>query len=488
MPLWAEATEQNIFGGFGTNIVGVSIDERTETDTIPGVVASLRHTFNSGRTRPLEWRRRQLDGLLRVLEEGGPQLVAAMQADFGKPEVEAHATDIAFTVTEVKHIRKHLASWMKPRKAKLRIKDMPGSGKVQPEPLGVALIIAPWNYPVQLLVAPMAAALAAGNAVVAKPSELAPETSRVISQLLRANLDPEAVAVLEGAVDVSTALLAQRFDHIFFTGSTIVGKVVARAAAEHLTPTVLELGGKSPVIVTPDADINVTAHRIAWGKFLNAGQTCIAPDYVLVDRARQDELVDALVKSIGEFYGDSPTTSPDFTQIVNDRHVSRLEGLLTDHGGTVVAGGAVDTATRKLAPTIVVNPDPDSALMQEEIFGPILPVLAVDTMDEAIAFVNGRDKPLALYVFTTKTGGAQDIVDRTSSGGVCVNHTLFHITPPELPFGGVGPSGQGRYHGKSGFDALSNLKPVLTKPTSPEISLMYPPYTKFKSKVLKNLV
>lgn len=466
----------------------MSIDERTETETIPGVVAAIRHAFQSGTTRPLEWRKRQLDGLLRVLEDGGDQLVAAMQADFGKPTVEAHATDIAFTVTEVKHIRKHFEKWAEPRKAKLRLKDKPGAGVIHPEPLGVSLIIAPWNYPVQLLVAPMAASIAAGNAVVAKPSELTPETSRVLSQLLRANLDPEAIAVLEGGVEVSTTLLEQRFDHIFFTGSTAVGKVVARAAAEHLTPTVLELGGKSPAIVTPDADVDIAAHRMAWGKFLNAGQTCIAPDYVLVDRSRKDALVDALVSTIGEFYGDDATTSDDFTQVVNDRHVQRLQGLLEGHGGTVVCGGEVNAETRKLAPTIIVDPDPESALMQEEIFGPILPILVVDSIDEAVAFVNGRDKPLALYVFSSKTSDAEQIVAETSSGGVCVNHTLFHITPPDLPFGGVGPSGQGRYHGQSGFDELSNMKPVLTKPTKPEISMMYPPYTGLKAKVLKKLV
>ena len=470
----------------------MSIDERlstaTDLDSIPGLVASVRDAFQSGRTRTIEWRQRQLDGLLRVLEQDGDRLVAAMQADFGKPTVEAHASDIAFTTTEVKHIRKHVEEWSRPRKAKLRLKDRPGKGIVQPEPLGVALVIAPWNYPVQLLVAPMAAALAAGNAVVAKPSELVPETSRVLAESLRANLDPDAVAVVEGGVDVSTALLEQRFDHIFFTGSTTVGKVVARAAAEHLTPTVLELGGKSPAVVAPDADIDVTAHRIGWGKFLNAGQTCIAPDYVLVDRARRDELVDALVTVIGEFYGDDPTTSPDLTQIVNERHVERIEKLLADHGGTVVCGGTVNRETRKLAPTIIVDPDPESALMQEEIFGPVLPILAIDDLTEAVDFVNGRDKPLALYVFSADEDQARVVVDGTSSGGVCVNHTIFHITPPDLPFGGVGASGQGRYHGKSGFDAFSNMKPVLTKPTKPDVSLMYPPYTKLKAKVLNKLV
>jgi aldehyde dehydrogenase (NAD+) len=354
--------------------------------------------------------------------------------------------------------------------------------------LGVALIISPWNYPVQLLVSPMAAAFAAGNAVVAKPSELVPETSALLSRLLRDHLDPDAVAVFEGGPEVSTRLLEQRWDHIFFTGSTAVGRIVARAAAEHLTPTVLELGGKSPAIVAPGADLDVTAHRMAWGKFLNAGQTCIAPDYVLVDSLRKDQLVDDLVQVIEEFYGPDPTASPDLTQIVDDRHVQRLEGLLADHGGTVVTGGVVDKVTRKLAPTIIVDPDPDSALMKEEIFGPVLPILAVDDLEDAIAFVNGRPKPLALYVFSDDEADARTVVERTSSGGVCVNHTLFHITPHDLPFGGVGDAGQGRYHGKAGFEAFSNLKPVLTKPTKPDISLIYPPYSKLKAKIMSKLL
>jgi aldehyde dehydrogenase (NAD+) len=307
---------------------------------------------------------------------------------------------------------------------------------------------------------------------------------RIIGELFEEN----EIAVIEGDSSVAEALLRKKFDHIFFTGSPAVGKIVMKAAAEHLTSVTLELGGKSPAIVMPSADIETSAHRIAWGKFLNAGQTCIAPDYVLVDRSRKDELVDALVSAIGEFYGDSPTTSADLTQIVNQHHVQRIEKLLEGHGGTVVCGGRVDATTRRFAPTVIVDPDPDSALMQEEIFGPVLPVLTVDSVEEAVAFVNGRDKPLALYVFTGEDDQAQAVVDRTSSGGVCINHTLLHISPPDLPFGGVGASGQGRYHGKAGFEEFSNLKPIMAKPTRPEISMMYPPYTKLKSKVLKNLV
>lgn len=462
-------------------------DDTAAIEAIPGAVANLRQTFQSGRTLPFEWRRRQLDALLRLLDRSGDELIAALGRDMGKPAVEAQVTEIGFTTSDIKHIRRHLASWMKPRKAKLRVRDRPGKGRIVPEPLGVSLIIAPWNYPVQLTLCPLAVALAAGNVAVVKPSELAPETSAVLARLLREHLDPDAVAVFEGGPEVSTSLLEQRFDHIFFTGSTAVGRIVAEAAAKHLTPTLLELGGKSPAIVGPDVDLELAAKRLAWGKGVNAGQTCIAPDYVLVDRRHRDELVERLAAAFGEFYGPDPVDSPDLTQIVNERHAERLSGLLAGHGGTVACGGTLDAATRKLPPTVVADPDPDSPLMQEEIFGPVLPVLAVDDVTEAITFVNERPKPLALYVFSSDDAVAQHVIERTSSGGVCVNHVMLQITPPELPFGGVGDAGQGRYHGQAGFDALSNLKPVFVRPFRPDVPLIYPPYTKRKAKLLNRL-
>lgn len=459
----------------------------SELESIPGTVAAVRHTFRSGRTRPIEWRHRQLDGLLRLLDDAGDDLVAALGRDMGKPAIEARFTDISFTATEIRHIRKNLASWMKPRRAKLRLQDQPGKGRVVAEPLGVVLVIAPWNYPVQLTLSPLAAALAAGNAAVVKPSELVPETTALLARLLREHLDPDAVAVFEGGPEVSTALLEQRFDHIFFTGSTAVGRIVARAAAEHLTPTVLELGGKSPVIVGPDVNVELAAKRIAWGKGVNAGQTCIAPDYVLVHRRHAAELADRLAQAFTGFYGDEPTQSGDLARIVNDRHAARLGGLLAEHGGTVLCGGAVDAAARKVPPTVIVDPDPDSPLMREEIFGPVLPVLAVDDVEEAIAFVNGRPKPLALYVFSTDDAVVDRVTEQTSSGGVCVNHVMLHIGPHDLPFGGVGDAGHGRYHGRAGFDAMSNLKPVYRRPFKPDLSLIYPPYTKVKEKLLSRM-
>ena len=456
----------------------------TDLASISETVDGVRRAFESGRTRSLEWRQRQLDGLLRLLDSAGTELVAALHRDMGKPLPEAHFTDIGATAADIKHIRRHVGTWMMPRKARMRLQDRPGKGRIQPEPLGVALIIAPWNYPVQLTLGPLAAALAAGNAAVVKPSEFVPETSALLGRLLRDHLDPGAVAVVEGGPDVSTTLLEQRFDHIFFTGSTAVGRIVAQAAAKHLTPTVLELGGKSPVIVGPDFNLDITAKRLAWGKGLNAGQTCIAPDYVLVDRRHKDALVDRLVLAIHEFYGPDPSTSADLAQIVNDRHAQRITKLLANHGGTVACGGEINADTRKLAPTVIVDPDTDSALMQEEIFGSVLPVLAVDDVDEAITFVNRRPKPLALYVFTDDDAVAEHVIDNTSSGGVCVNHVMFHIGPPELPFGGVGDAGHGRYHGQAGFDALSNLKPIYVRGVRPDLSFIYPPYTKLKTKIL----
>jgi aldehyde dehydrogenase (NAD+) len=456
----------------------------TDPASIPDTVAAVRKVLDSGRTRSLAWRQRQLDGLLQLLAEHAEELVGALHRDVGKPRPEAHFTDIGTTASDIGNMRKHVGSWMQPRKAKMRLRDRPGRGWILPEPLGVSLIIAPWNYPVQLALGPLATALAAGNPAVLKPSELAPETAAVLARRLPEHLDPDAIAVIEGGPVVATALLDQRFDHIFFTGSTNVGRIVAQAAAKHLTPTLLELGGKSPVIVGPDVNLGIAAKRLAWGKGLNAGQTCISPDYVLVDRRRQDELVEQLVRAFHTFYGPDPSISPDLAEIVNQRHADRLCSLLADHGGTVACGGEINPTTRKLAPTVVVDPDPTSSLMQEEIFGPILPVLTVNDIDEAIAFVKDRPKPLALYVFTDDDSVADRVIDQTSSGGVCVNHVMFQIGPPDLPFGGVGDAGHGRYHGQAGFDALSNLKSIYVRPFRPDLSLIYPPYSKFKAKIL----
>lgn len=477
----------------------MAITDRTdtpETDTgddpsvdVAGIVAGVRETFGQGRTRPMEWREEQLDGLVRMLKREGPRLEAALAADLGKPAIEGFAADIGTVASDIKAIRKKASKWAAPRKVRLPLTSRPGKGYVIPEPLGVALVVAPWNYPIQLLLLPMAAAIAAGNAVVAKPSEISGETSKALAELVPRYVDPEAIAVVEGDVAVATALLEQRFDHIFYTGSTDVGRIVYQAAARHLTPCVLELGGKSPVFVDDTTDIEVAGRRLAWGKWLNAGQTCVAPDYVLVGEVTRDALVESMVTAFGEFADGAGTKdNDDFTSIVSTRHAERLAGLLADHGGAVAHGGAVDVDAKYVEPTIVVDPDPDSALMQEEIFGPILPVLTVGSRDEAIAFVNDRPKPLALYVFSEDREAIDDVITRTSAGGTCVNHVVQHLLPPDLPFGGVGDSGTGRYHGQAGFDAFSNLRSVLEKPTKADPKLLYPPYTGLKEKLIRRFV
>ncbi len=464
----------------------------TDTDATTGTAAayeelvdSLRSTFNSGRTKAIDWRKAQLKGLIRMFEEHASELERALAEDLGRPPVEAHGADLGITVIEIKYLLKHLDSWAKPEKRRLPLTSLPGKARVVSEPLGVAFVIAPWNYPIQLLISPMAAAIAAGNAVVGKPSELSPACSAAIARLVPQYVDDDAIAIVEGAVPETTALLEQKFDHIFFTGSTRVGGVVMEAAAKHLTPVVLELGGKSPTIVTADADLDVAANRIMWGKFLNAGQTCIAPDYLLVERSVQDTLVDKMADTLREFYGASPRTSDSLSRIVSDRHLQRLKGLIESSGGTVVVGGESDDADRYLAPTLIVDPDLDAPIMQEEIFGPVLPIIAVDHLSEALDFINARPKPLAMYLFSESDAAAERVQSETSSGGVCVNHTLLHITPSTVPFGGVGPSGMGAYHGKAGFDAFSHRKTVMTKPTRPDPKLLYPPYTNLKEKIIR---
>ncbi len=474
----------------------MAITERSEgTDLeltavdVSGIVDGVRTTYNSGRTKPMEWRQQQLGGLLRMLELEGGRFEEALALDLGKPAVEGFASDIGSVATEIAGVRKHAPKWAKPRKARLPLTSMPGKGSIVPEPLGVALVVAPWNYPINLLLLPVAAAIAAGNAVIAKPSEIAGATSSLLAELMPRYVDSEAIAVIEGDVAVATELLEQRFDHIFYTGSTEVGRIVYQAAARHLTPCTLELGGKSPVLVDDSANIEVTARRLAWGKWLNAGQTCVAPDYVLVTNKNRDALVDGMRQAFADFAAGAGTkTNADFGSIVTDRHARRLSSLLDDHGGTVAFGGDVDVDAKYVEPTIILDPSADSRIMGEEIFGPLLPVLTVESMAEAVQIVNEREKPLALYIFAEDDDAVDELIGQTTSGGTCVNQVMLHLLPPELPFGGVGESGTGRYHGVSGFDTFSNLRSVLKKPTKPDPKLLYPPYTAFKERLIRRFI
>jgi aldehyde dehydrogenase (NAD+) len=427
------------------------------------IVARLRATFRTGRTKPVEWRTAQLGLLRRLLTENGPDLAAALHADLGKSAAEAHRTEIDFTIREIDHTLDHLADWLRPEPAPVPAHlGADASAWTQYDPLGVVLVIAPWNYPAQLLLAPLVGALAAGNAVVAKPSELAPATSAAIARLLPAYLDTDAVAVVEGGVPETTALLAERFDHVFYTGNGTVGRVVMRAAAEHLTPVTLELGGKSPAFVDRDTDLDVVADRLARGKFLNAGQTCVAPDYVLTDPETAAALEPALRRAVEALYGTDPKASGEYGRIVNERHFDRLAGLLDS--GRVVVGGDHDRTVKYIAPTVLADVDPASPVMREEIFGPILPVITVPDLDKAIGFINDRDKPLALYVFSESEETRARIAAETSSGGLGHGLPLAHLTVSDLPFGGVGESGMGSYHGRYSIETFSHRKAVLSKP------------------------
>ncbi len=453
---------------------------------ISQVVAKTRSAYESGKTRPLAWRKTQLQACVRMLQENADQFAEALATDLGRGPEEAWLYDIGFSITEIELMIKNLKKWTEPRKVSTPMVSLPGSSHRVPQPLGVVLVIAPWNYPIQLLLIPVAGAIAAGNAVVMKPSEVSSATSALLGKLVPRYLDNDAIAIVEGAVSETTQLLAEKFDHIFYTGNGTVGRIVMRAAAENLTPVTLELGGKSPTIVDKSANLAIAGRRIAWAKYVNAGQTCVAPDYVLAHDSIADKLVEEIRKSIKNFYGDDPRQSSDFARISSPRHFSRLDAMLAS--GNIAIGGQTDEQDRYISPTVLVDVKASDAVMQEEIFGPILPVLAVQSIDDAIDFVNARPHPLALYVFAEDQKVNDKVVASTTSGGVTVNGTIFHMTGPFLPFGGVGESGMGAYHGRAGVDTFQHLKPVLKRSTRVDAPLAYPPYTKRKFAILKKFI
>lgn len=461
-------------------------EPHTDISTIPTTVSAARAAFDQGRTRPLEWRRQQLRRMIDLLEENEESFLAALKADLGKPTAEGFITDLAFVTGEIKLMIKNLRRWNSTEKVSTPLVALPARSSLMPEPLGVVCVIAPWNYPVQLLLVPAAGAIAAGNAVVMKPSEVSANVSELLARLVPRYMDTEAVSLIEGGVQETTELLAQKFDHIFYTGNGKIGRVVMAAAAVNLTPVTLELGGKSPVIVDESANIEVAARRVAWGKWLNAGQTCVAPDYVLVNEKVQDRFVDSLRGVLREFYGDDPRTSDSYGRIVSPRHFDRLVTLM--NGGTPIIGGESDASDRYIAPTVLGNVNLGSPLMQEEIFGPLLPIIGVSSLDEAIGFVTSRDHPLALYVFAEKKSVIDTVLERTTAGGVTVNGTLLHLTNPNLPFGGIGESGMGGYHGKSGVRVFQHMKPVLRRSTKVDPKITYPPYTDAKLRIFRKVL
>jgi aldehyde dehydrogenase (NAD+) len=448
------------------------------------VLADLRQTFATGRTRGAEWRLAQLAGIERLCDEGEAEIAAALHEDLGRSAVEAWLGDVASTKGEAAFAHKHLKKWMRRRRQPLPLTQLPGRGWIQYDPLGVVLVIGPWNYPVYLTLGPLVAAVAAGNCAALKPSELAPATSALLARLVPQYLDSAAVRVVEGDGATTQNLLAQGFDHALFTGGTEIGKKIMAGAAPTLTPVTLELGGKSPVIVTADADLDVAARRIAWVKLMNSGQTCIAPDYVLADRAVVTELTDKIVANVVRFRSGE---SDPALRIVNERQFDRLASLIGTTSGTVVHGGGFDRTTLTIEPTVILDPPPDDPVMADEIFGPVLPILTTDSSDAAVAFVNAGSKPLALYVFTSSTQLGRDLVDRIPSGGAVINHVAMHCLVPQLPFGGVGASGMGAYHGRWGFEALSHRRAVLSKPAKPDPGLIYPPYSARALRIMRKL-
>ena len=451
---------------------------------IPAVVAGVRKAFASGRTRPVQWRRAQLTALEAMMTENETRIAEALATDLGRKPFEAWLADVASTAAEARDAAKNVGKWTKRKHRLLELSQLPGRGWIEYEPFGTVLVIGAWNFPFALTLGPLVGALAAGNAVVLKPSELAPASSALMAELVPRYLDSSAVAVVEGDGAVSQELIAQGFDKLCFTGGTEIGRRVYEAAATHLTPVILELGGKSPVIVAADADIEVAAKRIAWTKLINSGQICIAPDYVLVDRSVSDKFVGEIRKSIEHFRSEDTGGM----RIVNERHFNRLTNALSSTRGTVAIGGGTDAAGLTIEPTVVVDPDPGEPLMTDEIFGPVLPVLTVDNLDAAITFVNSRPKPLAAYLFTKAKAIRERVITEVPAGGMLINQLLFQFSTAKLPFGGVGPSGMGAYHGRFGFEEFSHRKSVLTKPTRPDLGAMiYPPYTEKAWKLARRL-
>ncbi|MFT4655224.1 MAG: aldehyde dehydrogenase (NAD+) [Patiriisocius sp.] len=454
--------------------------------TISDIKISLDDYFASGATQSLSWRKRQLNAFLKLLVTEEKAVAEALHKDLHKSPEESFVTEVGYLIKDVKLLLKNVESWMKPKSVGTPLLAMPAKSIIKPEPLGTCLVIGAWNYPFQLSLSPMLAAISAGNCVIVKPSELAPATSALIATLLPKYLDMNAIAVVEGGKEPTSKLLSLAFDKIFYTGGERVGKIVMKAAAEHLTPVTLELGGKSPCIIDKNIDLSAACNRIVWGKLLNAGQTCIAPDYLMVHHSDLDNVINMLKKVIVKQYKKDVINNKFFGRIVSQQHCERLVGYLQDQN--VVFGGEHDVSQRFIAPTIVLNPSPDSPLMQEEVFGPIFPIVSFSGRRDMLAFIKKRSKPLAAYVFTDDSEFEQRFVDQVSAGSMCINDTCMFMLNPELPFGGVGISGMGQYHGKYGFDTFSHQKSILRRSLRLENNLRYMPFNSFKLWVFRKFL
>jgi len=437
--------------------------------------------FNTQQTKDISFRKDQLKKLSKAIKSYESDILEALYTDLGKNKVEAYATEIGITLKSIKNARKELKNWTKTKNVDTPLYLFPTKSYIKKEPYGTVLIIAPFNYPFQLVFEPLIGAIAAGNTAIIKPSELTPNVARVIKRLINETFDANYIEVIEGGIEETQTLIHLPFDYVFFTGSENVGKIVYQAASENLVPVTLEMGGKSPVIVDETANIKVASERICFGKFTNAGQTCVAPDYILVHESVKDDLITALSKTLREFYGQNIQQSPDYGRIVNLKHYHRLTSLLNSEQMNIVFGGHSDEDERYIEPTLLDHVTSDSAIMQEEIFGPILPILTYQSLDEAIAFIHQRPKPLSLYLFSEDENATQRVINDLSFGGGAINDTLMHLANPKLPFGGVGASGMGRYHGKYSFDTFTHEKSYIFKSTRLESGVHLPPYKgKFK--------
>lgn len=437
--------------------------------------------FNTQQTKDISFRKDQLKKLSKAIKSYESDILEALYTDLGKNKVEAYATEIGITLKSIKNARKELKNWTKTKNVDTPLYLFPTKSYIKKEPYGTVLIIAPFNYPFQLVFEPLIGAIAAGNTAIIKPSELTPNVARVIKRLINETFDANYIEVIEGGIEETQTLIHLPFDYVFFTGSENVGKIVYQAASENLVPVTLEMGGKSPVIVDETANIKVASDRICFGKFTNAGQTCVAPDYILVHESVKDDLITALSKTLREFYGQNIQQSPDYGRIVNLKHYHRLTSLLNSEQMNIVFGGHSDEDERYIEPTLLDHVTSDSAIMQEEIFGPILPILTYQSLDEAIAFIHQRPKPLSLYLFSEDENATQRVINDLSFGGGAINDTLMHLANPKLPFGGVGASGMGRYHGKYSFDTFTHEKSYIFKSTRLESGVHLPPYKgKFK--------
>ncbi len=450
-------------------------------EAIKDTILKQRKFFSTTQTRAIDFRIKQLKKLRAAIQKNESSIIDALQKDLGKPPFEAYASEIHLILTDINHALKHLATWSKPKKVHTPFTHFPGKSYIVPEPRGVVLIMAPWNYPVQLTLLPLVGAIAAGNCAIIKPSEHAPHASAIIAKIIHDTFDPEFISVIEGEVEVSKKLLEEQYDYILFTGSMHVGKIVMEAAAQHLTPVTLELGGKSPCIITETASLDCAAKRIVWGKFFNAGQNCVAPDYVFIKDELKNKFIDLCKKYIHQFFGKDPEKSQFYGRIINQQNFERLSSMLDQ--GTIVLGGKTDKEKRYIAPTLIDNVDVKSAILNEEIFGPLLPIVSYNTLSDAISFITKHSIPLALYIFSTNKKEQKHIMQAVQSGGVCINDTLLQASTSELPFGGLGLSGFGKYHGKASFDTFSHMRSLFTNSCWYNLELRFPPYNRFINKV-----